>query len=392
MYVCVYIYILCLSLSLSFSALQDIAVQSRDFAGSLHGLSQFFKCTDSRHGKLVMPEYVVIPERVHAAQRQLQRDEIPNQESNVNAHEHTHAQIKGDQKLIQELSEDEYLKDALKTSVIDREQQARLLREIEKMHKEKIKSASDNIDPQAHYEEIPGSADYSHRPPYPHPSSSHSQRIQSASASQDLQRMRDQHSIQDDYLLGHHSRDRGKSNIPLQQQWSVPEPSLADGHLGLNQIPNSAHQSQGDQPSNNQYLYHNIPGAPQQFYPFEQWHHRDSQGFYQDEQRFYQGDGAENAQNFHAPPQQSQQQQDMQQKMQGAAIAVVPKETTFTVGSTVQLGASPPRYGIIHWIGTLPGILEGRIVGVELVSLGGIVLKFKFMQEYAPGNITLVTC
>ena len=39
----------------------------------------------------------------------------------------------------------------------------------------------------------------------------------------------------------------------------------------------------------------------------------------------------------------------------------------FSLGSTVQLSPDPSRYGVIRWIGTLPGI-EGRITGVELVS------------------------
>ena len=42
---------------------------------------------------------------------------------------------------------------------------------------------------------------------------------------------------------------------------------------------------------------------------------------------------------------------------------------SFLMGSTVQLLSNPPRYGVIQWIGTLPGITEDRVAGVELVSL-----------------------
>ena len=56
--------------------LQDIGVQSKDFAGSLHGLAQHFKCMDSSHGKLVISESMVISESLHAAQQQQQRDKL----------------------------------------------------------------------------------------------------------------------------------------------------------------------------------------------------------------------------------------------------------------------------------------------------------------------------
>ena len=52
------------------------------------------------------------------------------------------------------------------------------------------------------------------------------------------------------------------------------------------------------------------------------------------------------------------------------------------MGSIVQLLSNPPRYGVIQWIGTLPGILEGRIAGVELVSLSLLYIHVKLVLEY----------
>ena len=49
--------------------------------------------------------------------------------------------------------------------------------------------------------------------------------------------------------------------------------------------------------------------------------------------------------------------------------SLVPQDSvshSFSLGSTVQLLSDPIRYGVIQWIGTLPGI-EGYIAGVELV-------------------------
>ena len=54
--------------------LQDVAVQSKNFVWALTGFHQHFKCTDSSHGKLVMPESLVILEAEDAAKR-LERKE-----------------------------------------------------------------------------------------------------------------------------------------------------------------------------------------------------------------------------------------------------------------------------------------------------------------------------
>lgn len=248
--------------------LQDIAVQSRDFVGSLHGFGQYFKCTDSRHGKLVMPESMVTSEAMDAAQHHKEKGKVSNQGSSVDAHaqEHEHAQFRD----VAQQRKDEYLKDALHTAMIDREQQIRLMREIEKTHKGKKQNAPDiqlHIDPnnpQNHYDIIPGSADSSNRPPYQHPSSSRSpgsneQRIQPSTSGssarprvhaydspngtrRDLRKMKDQRSIQDDHLLGH----RGNIFL-LHHQRSMPGPGSSTDHQ-------TYYQNIQDFPS--QYMYH----------------------------------------------------------------------------------------------------------------------------------------
>lgn len=352
-------------------------MQSKDFAGSLPGLTLYFKCSDSKHGKVVLPESMVIRESVHAAQQRQHKDNVPSQGSNVDARELMHAQFRGSKKMVQQVteqSEDEYLKDVLNTVRIDREQQALMLREIEKAHKEKTQSGSGSQryvhpnDPQSRYEVIPGPADSSNPPPYQHhpsfrPSGPNEQRIRGG----------------------------------------------IDEHQDLKQFPNSAHRPQvshGD--PGNQLLYDNLPGVPQRFEPLEEWrpdnrptveqlgerHHSDNQAFSQHKRQ----EGARDFQAHH------QQQQDMKrQEMEGAerlqeqllqqhgatqaqpphngthpnnallshgAGTLVLQETilhSFSVGSTFQLLSNPPRYGVIQWIGTLPGILEGHIAGVELV-------------------------
>ena len=53
--------------------LQDVAVRSKDFIGSLVKFNDRFKCTNSSHGKIVMHESEVISEAVDATQRHEQR-------------------------------------------------------------------------------------------------------------------------------------------------------------------------------------------------------------------------------------------------------------------------------------------------------------------------------
>lgn len=79
-------------------------MRPRDFEGSLYGFGQYFKCGDSRHGKLVMCESSVVSESVDAARR----NERKNQhESCVDVH------VQENEKVIQQLQqgEEEYVKD-----------------------------------------------------------------------------------------------------------------------------------------------------------------------------------------------------------------------------------------------------------------------------------------
>ena len=430
-------------------------MQSRDFVGSMPGFGQHFKVMESKHGKLVMPEAMVNSEALDATQRYERKQTVPSQGTSVDAHahEHAHAQIRDTQQ-VAEHREDEYLKGALKTSHFDREGQVRLLREIEKKHQEKRHSAPDSqpfIDPNKypdHYEIIPGPADSSSQPPHQQqpsprqsrgPNEQYTQPSTGASSARgrqhayespdrtrkDLLKMRDQRSIQDEHLLGHHSGRGGAGNVQLRQQRSMPAPNGSDDHHDLQQISNNVHQPQVQHggPPGNYPLYGNLPGSggvpPQQQFPphHDGWHQEnkpqfsehDNRAYHQRDPQFREGGGAEIARDFQAPQQQpmmhQQQQQNIPQGIQGGAQqlqeqllqkygetatqlpydgarpsnthlphgvgAVAPQETvlqSLSMGSTVQLRSDPPRYGVIQWIGTLPGVLEGHIAGVELVS------------------------
>ena len=52
----------------------------------------------------------------------------------------------------------------------------------------------------------------------------------------------------------------------------------------------------------------------------------------------------------------------------------IAKSPTLSLGSAVQLRSDPPRYGVVRWIGTLPGMEDvigtELVTGVELVSGG----------------------
>ena len=412
------------------SILQDIGVQSKDFEGSLTGFAQHFKCSDSSHGKIVMPESMVVSEKLDAIQRDKQKEKHSAQETSVDPHarQHEHAQEQyRDVKQAVQQREDEYLKGALHMSRIDLDQQIHLMREIEKAHKGKQQNAPDNqpfVNPNPNkrrdrYDVIPGPADSSSRPPHqqpsPHPSSGgpNKQDTQPSTGTssargrmhvyeplertrRDLLKMRDQRGIQDEYLLGLHSEHGGGSNVPLQQQRSVPGSGATDDHLDLQQIS----QQQND--PRNHPLYNNIPGldgmSNQEFQTLEEWcpaytpnlHHQQEQQVQDAQQEAMHG------------------AQQLLQPIPGIASThlpydgahpssthlphgVGPQETilhSFSVGSTVQLMSDPPRYGVIQWIGTLPGI-EGHIAGVELVSSKIPYNNFKFFLLYPISNILL---
>ena len=101
-------------------------MQSKDFVESLTGLGQHFKCSDSRHGKLVMPVSMVVSEKLDAAQRHEQKENRSNQSvskegTSVDARirERAHAQF-GDIQQVAQRREDEYLKGVLNLTSIMR--------------------------------------------------------------------------------------------------------------------------------------------------------------------------------------------------------------------------------------------------------------------------------
>ena len=405
---------------------QDVSVNSKEFVGSLHGFGQFFKCGDSRHGKLVMPEPLVISERDDAARRDEQMK--ANQGTSVDAHatatEERRIQIAIEQ------SEEEYLKGALNTKIVDREEQVRALERFEREKKQQnLSHGRSGVDPYDPYEVIPGLAESATQPP----NQTHPGRQNQASSStspsprdrkhvyespdqlrRNLGKMHDQHSVQDENLLGGRRSDSGAA-IPLHHQRSVP--CSADAHHPLKQ------QSNVSQPSQqfDQRQYQNIPGAQQPPQPSQHggWHTGNNQDFhhgqayqqsqsYQQNQDYQQGQAYQQGQHGvaaplpHGSPQQPhyanvqpqyanvhpqhgdgqyQGQQGLNQLAQGhggggkpsdggQTVAYAPEENfvhSFTMGSTVQLNSEEPRYGVIQWIGTMSGI-GGRIAGVELVS------------------------
>ena len=159
-----------------------------------------------------MPEYMVISGKVDAAQQQQRRDKNLNQGTSVDPHAHAHTQFRDDKKTMQQ-SEEEYLKDALNVTKIDREQQIHIMREIERSRKEKQQqNTSQNRpyyvephNPQYHYGVIPGAADLPNRPPYQHPPSCPDERTYMYTPIYATQL----HSIQDDRLLDNHSSGSG---------------------------------------------------------------------------------------------------------------------------------------------------------------------------------------
>ena len=74
------------------------------------------------------------------------------------------------------------------------------------------------------------------------------------------------------------------------------------------------------------------------------------------------------------PPQYQDQYHSQQQQSQPIAACtggvVVPSHYHLGVGSTVQLQttdpSTPQRYGVIRWVGEVPGV-NGQIAGIELV-------------------------
>ena len=129
---------------------QDVSVQSKEFEGSISGLHQYFKCRDSSHGKIVMPEAFVVLERVDAAKRSEQRKPTPSSNQGTSVDPHASEEERRIQ-IAKEESEEDYLKGALHTQVVDRGEQIRALNEIERRQK-----LLQNMTDRDHYEPIPG--------------------------------------------------------------------------------------------------------------------------------------------------------------------------------------------------------------------------------------------
>ena len=415
-------------------------MQSKNFVGSLHGMTQLFKCSDSRHGKLVMPELMVFSEKEDANQRSEEKVRNEIHESSVDAHihahklDHTEVQIGNVEKMIQQVSEqseDEYLKDALKTARIDRQEQARILSEIER---EKKQNRSRPSGGPRYHEAIPDPVIPATRPMHQSPPTSgqhipissllrgHQYSHELPDQDQPKLQLHDQHSVQDELLLGHLGEGRG-GGVPLRSQRSMPMPGAANQHQGLVQPPDSVKQPyqelepatyhnipeyQSWQPSaGDSQTYQNLPPGGQiqhgggagagvqpgivpshvhreQMAQQQQYQQYDQQWYEQQQQRYYEQqlyEQQQRQQHYGLPPTQppydsNQHPVPNSQKLAPSNVqpgmtakVVAPQETvlhSFSMGSNVQF-SDPPRYGVIQWIGTLPDI-EGCIAGVELVS------------------------
>ena len=134
---------------------QDVYVRSIEFEGSIPGIHQYFKCRDSSHGKIVMPEAFVVLERVDAAKRSEQRKPTPSSNQGTSVDHHAVEEERRIQ-IAKEQSEDDYLKEALHTQVVDREEQIRALNEIERVQMERRQKLLQNLSLRDDYEPIPG--------------------------------------------------------------------------------------------------------------------------------------------------------------------------------------------------------------------------------------------
>ena len=400
----------------------------KDFEEALLGLSQYFNRRESWRGKIVLPEAFIAFEHEDAASRNKKMSSTQDTCVDPDTIE--------EERVIQAVkkqSEEEYLKEALNTKVVNLEEQVRALERFEKEKKQQYQSQSrPNVDCYDHYEVIPGAADLVTQPSNQPLLGRQGQAPLSTSPSprdrkhvyespdrlrRNLGKMHDHHSVQDENLLGGHRSDSGTA-VALHHQRSMP--CNADAHLDLTQHLNVSHPSQQFD-NDNQRQYQNIPGAQQPTQPSQHvgWHSGNNQDFhhgqayqqsqgYQQNQDYQQGQAYQQGQHGvaaplpHGSPQQPhyanmqpqyanvhpqhgdgqyQGQQGLNQLAQGhggggqpsdggQTVAFAAKEDLahlFSMGSTVQLLSSPPRYGVIEWIGTIPNI-DGRIAGVELVS------------------------
>lgn len=179
-----------LSWALYYSILQDIGVQSKDFEGSLAGLSQHFKCSNHSHGKIVMPESMVISGKLYAIQHGKQKEKYSAQgtsieEAHAQEHEHMHVQYRDVKQAVQP------------------------------PHQQPSPRPSGSPNEQLYIQPPTGTSSARGRV-HVYESPKRTQR--------DLLKMRD------DRLLDHHSEGEGGSNVSLRHQRSLPAPNGVADH------------------------------------------------------------------------------------------------------------------------------------------------------------------
>ena len=126
-------------------------MQIKDFEEALLGLSQHFKCRESWHGKIVMPEAFITFELEDAKIRKLSS----KQDTCVNPHT---TGVENLTEVVKKQSEDEYLQEALNAKVLDCEEQVLALERFEREKKQKLSQSRPNV-PYDSYEVIPCEGD-----------------------------------------------------------------------------------------------------------------------------------------------------------------------------------------------------------------------------------------
>lgn len=126
-------------------------MQSKDFEEALLGSGQHFKCRESWHGKIVMPEAFITFELEDANIRKLSS----KQDTCVYPHK---TGVENLTEVVKKQSEDEYLQEALNAKVLDCEEQVLALERFEREKKQKLSQSRPNV-PYDSYEVIPCEGD-----------------------------------------------------------------------------------------------------------------------------------------------------------------------------------------------------------------------------------------
>ena len=67
--------------------MQDISISSKEVEGAVPGLGQLFRCSSSRHGRIVIPESMAVSEADAArAQAKQKAQQVAGAESSVDVH------------------------------------------------------------------------------------------------------------------------------------------------------------------------------------------------------------------------------------------------------------------------------------------------------------------